>query len=89
MLATLSKYARHLTAALLLGAWAGPAEAGWWTGSKSEATHQATAARTEKPPADPAVGAAVIAGGVALFILLAWVAVRVGGGGIPANDLPE
>lgn len=89
MLATLGRYARLLTAVLLVGLWAGPAEAGWWTRSKAEPTHEAASAPAEKPPADPAVGVAVIAGGLALFILLAWLAVRVSGGTVPANDLPE
>ncbi|MBX9584482.1 MAG: hypothetical protein K2X87_29630 [Gemmataceae bacterium] len=89
MLATLVKHARLLTAALLLGVWAGPAEAGWWNRSKPEPTDKVTATRT-RDDADPAVGVAVIAAGLALFVFLAWVAVRVGGsGGVPANDLPE
>lgn len=87
MLANLSKYVRLLTAALLLGTWADPAEAGWWDRSKPEPSQEA--ARSERPPADPTVGAAVIAGGLALFIFLAWIAARVGGGGAPVNDLPE
>jgi hypothetical protein len=88
MLANFAKHARLLTAALLIGVWAGPAEAGWWNRPKPEPTDKVTATRTREN-ADPAVGVAVIAGAVALFIFLAWLAVRVGGGTVPANDLPE
>lgn len=89
MLTTLSKLVRPLVAAVLLGLWTGPADAGWWTRSESKPTHQVTSSSTRLEPADPAVGVVVIAAGLGLFVFLAWVAVRVGGGNLPANDLPE
>lgn len=39
-------------------------------------------------PADPTVGWLIIAGAVAVFVLLAWLAARIGDEGRPADKTP-
>lgn len=89
MLAKLSKWVRVVAVMAALGWPTGSAEAGWWNRPAAKPTEAASASREPAAKGDPAVGAAVVAGGVALFVFLAWLAVRAGGGNVPANDLPE
>ncbi|MBX9627291.1 MAG: hypothetical protein K2X82_26040 [Gemmataceae bacterium] len=89
MLAKLSNWVRVFAVMAVLGWPTASAEAGWWNRSSAKPTHEVAASRERDSKGDPAVGAAVIAGGVALFVFLAWLAVRAGGGNVPANDLPE
>lgn len=88
MLNTFLKLLRAVAAALLLGfGTAQAADAAWWSRS-------APSARTsqEAPPperGDSTRGLVMIAGAVALFIFLAWLAIRIGDADRPADKVPN
>lgn len=75
------KLFRTIAVALLLGFAAAPvADAGWRT-TESTATAPARARRETLwgiPRDDPAIAVAAIVGGIALIVLFAWIAVRIG-----------
>lgn len=85
MLAYMLKKGRVLFAVLALGFGTASAEARWRT--EPPATDAVTADRVEKGDSD--VGLAALALGLAIFVFLAWAAVRTSGGSVPAHDLPE
>lgn len=82
MFTNLLRLVRLLVVGVFLLGPASPAEAGRRIESPAE-----TAAEP-KAEADPAVGVAAIALGVAVFVFLAWAAARTSGGSQPANDIP-
>jgi hypothetical protein len=87
MLNTFLKLLRVSAAALLLGFWTAPAaDAAWWSRSESGRTsHEAPAPER----GDATRGLAMIAGAVALFVFLAWLAVRIGEADRPADKVPN
>jgi hypothetical protein len=70
------KLVRAVAATLALAVWSAPAaEAAWWA---TTATTRVPAAPADAPAGDPVAGGLMIAGVVALFVFMAWVAVRIG-----------
>ncbi|MDB5306100.1 MAG: hypothetical protein JWO38_302 [Gemmataceae bacterium] len=79
MRTNLSKLFLAVVVALALGFWTAPAaEAGWRTTQPTAATREP---RTDAPQRDPVIGVLAIIAGVAVFVFLAWVAVRIGDSG--------
>jgi hypothetical protein len=87
MLNTFLKLLQSLAAAFLLGFWTAPiADAAWWSSSEPARTSQEASAPER---GDPTRGLVMIAGAVALFIFLAWLAVRIGEADRPADKVPN
>jgi hypothetical protein len=90
MFATILQSVRVFAAALLLAGAAVPvAEAGWWTGNRPTAAGHATpVGKAAADRGDPATGVVIIAVAVVVFVLLAWLAARIGDAGRPADKGP-
>ena len=89
MLNTLNRWGRALVVCVILGVWSTPASL-----ADGHATHLPRT--TEQVPAHPAeshgypvAGLAILVGVLALFIFLAWLAVRIGDADHPADKIPN
>jgi hypothetical protein len=86
MFTNFMKLIRLTVAALLIGGWSAPvAEAA----PRASATQRAASSRGNDPTRDSEAGVVWIATAVALFVFMAWVAVRMNSHHRPADKVPS